>query len=162
WEAASGRELRRWTGSTPASGAGAVGVQRLDFSPVAMHIAASDNNVVNIWDADTGQRLATLTGHKGAVWAVAYSPDGRYLATGSVDGGLRIWDAATGALLHELIGHTNAVEGVAFSPDGKRLASAGDDQSARIWDTATGQLLQAKTDFDSPLYTVTFSPDGAR
>jgi eukaryotic-like serine/threonine-protein kinase len=156
WAAATGQALWRLPGSTPLVDDN--GYQRLAFSPVTDEFAAADAQVINIWNAQTGERRLTLKGHTADVWAVAYSPDGRWLATGGVDGTVRLWDVATGALLHTLTGHTASVEGVAFSPDGKLLVSVGDDRALRVWDAATGDLVRADTDFPSLLYSVAFSP----
>ena len=83
---------------------------------------------------------ATLKGHEDAVEAVAFSPDGKTLASagGSPSnprkpGELRLWDAATGEARATLKGHEDTVNAVAFSPDGKTLASAGDDWTVRLW-----------------------------
>ena len=101
---------------------------------------AGDDGTVRIWDPATGQQRATLTGHTGAVRAVAIAPDGTWLATASDDGTVRIWDPATGQHRATLTGHTGAVTAVAIAPDGTWLATASDDGTVRIWDPATGQL----------------------
>jgi WD40 repeat protein len=69
-----------------------------------------------------------------SVRAVAFSPDGTRVLTGSRDNTARLWDAATGAAVAILAGHTDAVRAVAFSPDGKRVLTDSSDSTARLWD----------------------------
>ena len=88
---------------------------------------------MRLWDPATGAEQAALTGHDGPVTAVAFSPDGRRLASASWDGTVRLWDPATGAEQAALTGHDGPVTAVAFSPDGRRLASASDDGTVRLW-----------------------------
>ncbi|HEX6131314.1 MAG TPA: AAA family ATPase, partial [Actinomycetota bacterium] len=106
----------------------------LAFAPTGDRIAiASLFSVAEIWDARTGAKLATLSGHRGVVNDVAFGPDGSTVATAGSDGTVRIWDAATGALRLTLRGHHGAVTDVAFSPDGTMLVSSGRDGVGRIW-----------------------------
>ena len=103
-----------------------------------------------------------LTGHTGAVDSMAFSPDGKTLASGSSDGTIRLWEVATGRPIGSpLTGHTGWVLSVAFSPDGKTLASGGKDDTVRLWDVATRQQIGAPlTGYGRWVTSVAFSPDG--
>jgi WD40 repeat protein len=106
--------------------------------------------------------LLTLKGHTDVVSRVAFSPDGKRLASASQDQTARVWDAQTGHEILILKGHTGRVRSVAFSPDGKRLASASNDRTVKMWDTHTGaEELSFKGHADGVL-SVAFSPDGKR
>ena len=87
-----------------------------------------------VWDAKTGRRTQTLTGHTDLVNSVAFSPDGNTIATGDNDETLRLWDANTGILKHTLIGHTSWIYSIAFSPDGKTIATGSGDGTVLLWD----------------------------
>jgi WD40 repeat protein/transcriptional regulator with XRE-family HTH domain len=104
--------------------------------------------------------LQIFTGHSDGLYAVAYSPDGKSVLTGSTDETARLWDAETGAELRRFIGHTAAVEAVAFSPDGRFAGTGGLDATARLWDVKTGKELRTFTDAATDVFGVKFSPDG--
>ncbi|KAE8357360.1 WD40-repeat-containing domain protein [Aspergillus caelatus] len=78
-----------------------------------------------------------LEGHLGSVFSVAFSPEGRLLASGSDDNTIRLWDPATGALQQTLESHSRSVRSVAFSPNGQLLASGSLDKTIRLWDPVT-------------------------
>jgi WD40 repeat protein len=86
-----------------------------------------------------------LTGHKGGVWSVWVSADGKRVLTGSADKTLRLWDGYTGQQLQVFEGHTDHVYGAALSPDGKRVLSGSVDKTVRLWDATTGKELQKAT-----------------
>ncbi|MDJ0537800.1 MAG: serine/threonine-protein kinase [Microcystis sp. M53603_WE2] len=101
----------------------------------------------------------TLTGHSGQVYSLAYSPDGRYLASGSSDKTIKIWETATGTELRTLTGHSMTVWSVAYSPDGRYLASGSLDKTIKIWEVATGKV-RTLTGHYMTFWSVAYSPDG--
>jgi WD40 repeat protein len=102
----------------------------------------------------------TMRGHGGAVNRVAYSPDGRLLATAGADGTARVWEASTGTALAVLHGHTGTVWIAAFSPDGRLLVTAGADGIARVWEASTGTALAELRGHTHAVWIAAFSPDG--
>jgi WD40 repeat protein len=94
----------------------------------------SHAGVVKLWDATAGGEVGRLLGHTQHVLGVAFSPDGRRLATASEDQSVRLWDARTGQEIMSLGGHAGAANQVAFSADGNRLAAASSNGPARVWE----------------------------
>src|SRR5439155_1705512 len=92
-----------------------------------------------LWEAQRGQERASLKGRTEWVTSVAFSPDGKTLASGSWDKTIKLWDAQSGQERASLNGHTEWVSSVSFSPDGKTLASGSWDQTIRLWDAQSGQ-----------------------
>jgi WD40 repeat protein len=121
-------------------------------------VAAGNSGQVGL---SQGQPVRTLTGHISDVTSVAFSPDGRLLASGSDDNTIKLWDVATGSLVRTLTGHTWRVTSVAFSPDGRLLASGSADGTIRLWDVASGSLVRSLTGHTGSVFlSVAFSPDG--
>ena len=95
-------------------------------------VSASDDTVLKIWDAHTGEQRLTLEGHRDFVCACAVSPDGMWIVSASDDETLKIWDAHTGEQRFTLKGHTGSVTACAVSPDGKWIVSSSDDTVLKI------------------------------
>ena len=105
----------------------------------------------------------TLRGHAGFVDGLAYTPDGKRLATASDDGTAKVWDATTGRELLTLpIKDGHGRHGVAFSPDGKRLATSTNSGEVTVWDIVTGQAVLILSGHTDRISGVAFSPDGKR
>jgi len=92
---------------------------------------------VLVWELATNDIVHELTLHTKRILTMAFSPDGRFLATGGLDRTVRVWELATGKLVHTFEGHTGPVSAVAFSPDGRTLASGSFDRTVMVWDAAS-------------------------
>jgi len=116
---------------------------QVDFDPTGPRVALSGSDALaEVWDVESGERLALMDGPSGGVKDLAFSPDGWRVATASVDGLVRLFDADNGALQLSLRGSGCAVEGVAFSPDGRKLASTSWCDGVRIWALDIDDLLE--------------------
>lgn len=106
--------------------------------------------------------LMTLIGHEGAVNSVAFSPNGRYIVSGSYDRTLKVWDAASGKEINSLSGHKKSISSCAFSPDGKQIVSASLDKTLIIWDAATGGKIAILEGHNCGIIKCSYSPEGKR
>ncbi len=100
-----------------------------------------------------------LEGHKGRIWSVAFSPDGKWIASASWDGTIGLWQP-NGRNIRFLRGHNGLVWYVAFSRDGRTLASSGDDATIKLWNLASMQEAATLHGHDGPVSSVAFSPNG--
>jgi WD40 repeat protein len=92
-------------------------------------LSGSDDRTVRLWGTPSGVHLRSLEGHSGAVYSVAFSPDGTHVISGSDDNSVRIWDMVSGAHLNTLEGHSSVVVSVAYSPDSTCVVSGSYDRT---------------------------------
>jgi WD40 repeat protein len=167
WDVGTGEPIRVLR---PPVGPGPIGaVHAAALSPDGKMLALSSlgpladrGPVIYLIRLGSGHVERVLLGHARGhlIYALAFSPDGRRLASGSTDQTARIWDVSTGRCDQTLRGHTNRVMGIAFSPDGKHLATASLDRTGRIWSAADGTSEAVLRGHDKEVRCVAWSPDG--
>jgi WD40 repeat protein len=118
------------------------------------------DSIIEAWDAETGTRLMTLRGHQRDIKALAFSPDGRHIVSGSSDKMVKVWDVIKGIEVVTFEGHKDSVESVAFSPGSRLIASGSGDNTIKVWDAATGANVMTLHGHDGPVYSVAFSKNG--
>ena len=115
---------------------------------------------MRLWDTQTGENLHTYSLHTQVVRSVAFSPDGRALASASRDGSVALWDTGAGTHLRTLTGHSHWVDGVSFTQNGRTLCSV-NHKEARLWDTVTWEYVQVPVENGTGYSEVVFNRDGS-
>src|SRR6266704_2048339 len=137
-----------------------------NLSPASQTSTGSPTNPPSVLRTSTSSSLRTALytyrGHSGRVMGVAWSPDGKRIASGSNDGTVQVWDAANGGHVYTYRGHLERVVTVAWSPDGKRIASGSDDGTVQVWDAANGGHVYTYHGHADHVNAVAWSPDGKR
>ncbi len=135
WDWARGKRVLTIDADSP--------VPQVDFDPTGPRVVLTGSDgLAEVWDVDSGERVAVLAGPSGGVKDLAFSPDGSRIATAGVDGQVRLFDADTGAQHLVLRGSGCTVEGVAFSPDGTKLVSSSTCDGVRVWALDIDDLLE--------------------
>ena len=149
----TGREIRQFTAGS---------VHCAAFSRDGHRIVVGTERTVQIWDTGSGRMIRHFEGFTGWVEAVAFSPNGRQILAGGLDGIARMWDAENGSEIRQFKGHSQRISSVAFSPDGLQVLTGSQDKSVRLWDSGTGTEIRQFQGHTAWVFSVAFSEDGKR
>ena len=130
------------------------------FSPASDKVAVGGSSGwLKTYNIPSGTLDKTISAHLGWVTAVAYSPDGQWIASGGADNKIKLW-TTTGTVLRQFLGHTDDITNVRFTPDSQRIISSAKDNTVRVWDATTGSLLHTFATGTSDVNGIALSPDG--
>ena len=165
WDVESGSEVRTLRGHPS-------GVSSVAFSPDGKLLASSSSRdtIIKLWEVGSGTELRTFRGHFSevssmpfssyGVSSVAFSPNGKLLASGNLDRTVKLWDVERGSELRTFMGHSAGISSVALNPNGKLLASGNRDNTIKLWELSSGTELRTFKGHSRIVNSVAFSPDG--
>ena len=123
-------------------------------------LATCSEATIQLWNSKTWVCLKSLQGHTELIKSIAFSSDGKTLASGSDDKTLKLWDCLTGHCLNTMEGHLDRVWSIALSPDNQRLVSASADGTVKLWNVKSSECIKTLQGHDNQVRAVAFSPDG--
>ena len=171
WNVKDGALIRSFSKVNSYSSINSVG-----FSPNGRHIASGDKDTtelydtikkkytIKLWNVKNGSLIRTFKGHTDDVNALIFSPDGRYIASGS-SYKIKLWNVKDGALIRTFVirtigGDQDSLSSLSFSPDGTKIASGDWDQTIKLWNVKDGALIRIFEGHSKYVNTICFSPDG--
>ncbi len=155
WDVAAGRVEKEYATEDGA-------IAPIAFSPDGRTVMLATQGRTVLWDTSSGTAIDASSAAGTGAYFADFSPDGRRLVGGFVDGSVEIWDVATGAQESHQIRHRQSVTAVRFAPDGSRILTASMDGSVRLWDAVTGAPVGIPMLVNLPVMNAAFSPDGGR
>jgi WD40 repeat protein len=158
WDVSNGKRIDNVIGDNDSS---ISEVSSIAISNDSRYLIAGKRNFIELWDMSNGTKIRTFNGHSDEVESVAFSPDGKYIVSGSDDKEpvLKLWDITTGREIKTMKGHNRRVTSISFSPDGKYIVSGSWDRTIKLWETTTGKQIWTNSE-NSDVWSVAFSPDG--
>ncbi len=133
------------------------------WSPDGQYVlSGAADNIVRLWEVESGGCLRVLEGHTRSVNTVAWNPDGQRVLSGGNDNTVRLWEAKTGRCLRVFEGHSRGVNSVAWSPNGQYVLSGAADNVVRLWEVESGHCLRVFEGHTRDVYSVAWSPSGKR
>jgi WD40 repeat protein len=163
WDIESGQELRTVTMSFTLGFPLAFSADGKTVASLGLNLNLDSKKpeyMIKLGDAQSGQELRSLTFNEGSVVALAFSPDGKIIASKSLNQTITLWDVQSGQVLHTLKGSIGVRSLLVFSPGGETLASDSDHDAIKLWNVQTGQELRTLAGLSFGNYALAFSPDG--